>query len=99
MCYVLAGHSPSMQQQKQHQPAAELITNALNKIKKLAGHRKHADLVEQCQHLIDTIHEVSITHTRLRGCMKLPCKHFKGVDMGSQRSVETQFIMLLKASG
>lgn len=42
----------------QHQPAAELIVNALQKIKKLAGHRKHADLSDQCQHLIENIHEV-----------------------------------------
>eukprot|EP00775_Hariotina_reticulata_P008270 gene8270-8458_t len=47
-----------MRQHTQHQPAAELITNALHKIKKLARHRKHADLVDRCQHLIDNIHEV-----------------------------------------
>ncbi|WIA22572.1 hypothetical protein OEZ86_009559 [Tetradesmus obliquus] len=42
----------------QHQPAAELISNALHKIKKLAGGRKHAELSQQCQGLIDSIHEV-----------------------------------------
>jgi hypothetical protein len=42
-----------------HQPAAELIANALAKIKKLAGNKKHADLAQQCQTLIDSIQEVS----------------------------------------
>jgi hypothetical protein len=40
------------------QPAAELIANALAKIKKLAGNKKHADLAHECQKLIDSIHEV-----------------------------------------
>jgi hypothetical protein len=44
----------------QHQPAAELISNALQKIKKLAGGRKYAELSQQCQGLIDSIHEVGM---------------------------------------
>ena len=43
----------------QHQqPAAELIANALAKIKKLAGGKKHAELAQRCQQLIDSIQEV-----------------------------------------
>jgi hypothetical protein len=45
----------------QHQqPAAELIANALTKIKKLAGNKKHADLAQQCQKLTDSIQEVRV---------------------------------------
>lgn len=47
---------PAMSQHQQ--PAAELIANALAKIKKLAGNKKHAELAQQCQKLIDSIHEV-----------------------------------------
>lgn len=42
------------------QPAAELIANALAKIKKLAGNKKHAELAQECQKLIDSIHEVRV---------------------------------------
>jgi hypothetical protein len=42
------------------QPAAELIANALAKIKKLAGNKKHADLAQECQQLIDSIQEVRL---------------------------------------
>eukprot|EP00878_Enallax_costatus_P013661 GHUV01014284.1.p1 GENE.GHUV01014284.1~~GHUV01014284.1.p1 ORF type:complete len:388 (+),score=152.77 GHUV01014284.1:458-1621(+) len=55
----------------QHQPAAELIVNALQKIKKLAGHRKHADLSDQCQHLIDNIHEVLSPQYAARAAQRL----------------------------
>lgn len=48
------------------QPAAELIANALAKIKKLAGSKKHADLAQQCQKLIDSIHEVSMGGQQLQ---------------------------------
>lgn len=44
----------------QHQPAAELIANALAKIKKLAGNKKHAELAQRCQQLIDSIQEVRL---------------------------------------
>lgn len=42
------------------QPAAELIAYALAKIKKLAGNKKHADLAQECQQLIDSIQEVRL---------------------------------------
>jgi hypothetical protein len=45
---------------QQQQPAAELIANALAKIKKLSGNKKHADLAQQCQQLIDSIQEVRL---------------------------------------
>lgn len=48
------------------QPAAELIANALAKIKKLAGSKKHADLAQKCQKLIDSIHEVSLGGQQLQ---------------------------------
>jgi hypothetical protein len=51
-------HSLQTPSMSHHQPAAELIANALAKIKKLAGNKKHADLAQQCQTLIDSIHEV-----------------------------------------
>ena len=57
----------------QHQPAAELIVNALQKIKKLAGHRKHANLSDQCQHLIDNIHEVRCPQDSLFGAVAVTC--------------------------
>jgi len=56
------------------QPAAELIANALAKIKKLAGNKKHAELSERCQQLIDSIHEVS-WYCAAESNTRQPCMH------------------------
>eukprot|EP00879_Flechtneria_rotunda_P009955 GHRR01010411.1.p1 GENE.GHRR01010411.1~~GHRR01010411.1.p1 ORF type:complete len:1258 (+),score=566.72 GHRR01010411.1:286-4059(+) len=64
--------------QLQHQPAAELISNALQKIKKLAGNKKHAELGQQCQLLIDSIHEVLSPEYALRAVSKVPQRTRQG---------------------
>lgn len=57
----------------QPQPPAELISNALAKIRKLAGTKKHGKLAQQCQGLIDHIHEVRVVRLVARGagCRRL----------------------------
>jgi hypothetical protein len=44
--------------QYQAQPAADLISAALSKIKKLAGNRKHQRLAQECQDLLEHLPEV-----------------------------------------